>query len=84
MEIKRSKLQGIYIILQHFISISFSKYLRHSVLINSDQAPDVIMTDIVVKYLTSDIIYFILEDMDIYHYISVVVLIQVNLSYIYI
>ena len=67
MEIKRSKLQGIYIILQHFISISFSKYVRHPVLINSDQAPDVIMTDIVVKYLTSDIIYFIHEDMDIYH-----------------
>ena len=67
MEIKRAKLQGIYIILQHFVSVSFCKYLEFSVLINRDQAPDVIMIDIVFIDLTSDIIYFIHEDMDIYH-----------------
>ena len=67
MEIKRAKLQGIYIILQHFVSVSFRKYLEFSVLINRDQAPDVIMIDIVFIDLTSDIIYFIHEDMDIYH-----------------
>lgn len=67
MEIKRAKLQGIYIILQHFVSFSFRKYLEHSVLINRDQGPDVIMIDIVFIYLTSDIMYFIHEDMNIYH-----------------